>query len=215
MHRGGRAGALTTATILVLVVASACSDSPDPTPSSIPTVTATTPPSVTPSPSPSPSPSTSPSDSEIAAARADETVHRYYAVLDAVGADPNAPLDQLDDVAISIVLSAYQHSFERWRRDGWVQHGTTDLVEVNVNSVTLDNSDPAHGVVPTVEIDVCFDVADVDVVDADGNSVAQTDRPDVGWERLSVANYSWDDDPEGSWRVASAETLESEPCAAS
>lgn len=219
MHRGGRVRALTATTILVLAVATACTESVEPT--APPTPPATTAASTSPAPSTSPSstPSgplpTPTSDSGDAAARAVDVVHRYYAVLDTVGADPSAPLDHLEDVAISTVLSAYQHSFERWRRDGWVQHGATRLIEVNVNSVTLDNSEPERGIVPTVEIDVCYDVAAVNVVDANDEAVAQADLPDVGWERLRVANYSWDDDPQGSWRVASAETLVREPCQSS
>ena len=66
------------------------------------------------------------------------------------------------------------------------QTGETKVVELKVQSVNLDNSDPKAGKVPTVQIDVCFDVSDVDVVDADGKSVVSPDRPDTGWIRFSV-----------------------------
>ena len=52
-----------------------------------------------------------------------------------------------------------------------------------MQSVNLDNSDPKAGKVPTVQIDVCYDVSDVDVLDANGKSVVSPDRPDTGWIR--------------------------------
>ena len=38
------------------------------------------------------------------------------------------------------------------------------------------------------------------------------DRPDTGWIRYSVANYEWDSDPDGAWRVASSQDIERTPC---
>ena len=81
--------------------------------------------------------------------------------------------------------------------------------------MNLDNSDPQAGKVPTVQIDLCFDVTDVDVVDAQGKSVVKTDRPDTGWIRFLVSNYHWDDDPDGGWRVASSQDIERTRCDAS
>ena len=63
--------------------------------------------------------------------------------------------------------------------------------------MNLDNSDPKAGKVPTVQIDLCFDVSEVDVVDANGKSVVSPDRPDTGWIRFLVSNYEWDADPDG------------------
>lgn len=208
MHRG-RAGALTTATIFILVAASACSGSPEPAPSPTPTTASTTP-SPTPSPSPSPIP---PSDSELAAANAEALVRDYYRVIDQLGLDPSVPLTALEDVAISKDLDSWQRQFERARRDGWTQTGETKLVEVDVQSVNLDNSDPAVGLVPAVQVDVCFDVTNVDVRDASGTSVVTADRPVTGWIRHTVSNYSWEDDPSGGWRVSTSVDLEQAPCA--
>ncbi|WP_239455642.1 hypothetical protein [Nocardioides gilvus] len=81
--------------------------------------------------------------------------------------------------------------------------------------MNLDNSDPAAGKVPTVVIDVCWDVSDVDVIDRDGASVVSPGRPDTGWTRYSVANYDYTDDPNGGWRVATGQDLKEEPCTAS
>ena len=68
---------------------------------------------------------------------------------------------------------------------------------------------------PTVQIDLCFDVSDVDVVDKNGDSVISPDRPDTGWIQFLVSNYQWGTDPDGSWRVASSQDIERAPCKAS
>lgn len=118
----------------------------------------------------------------------------------------------LKTVAISTELTAQETLFKRERDQGLHQTGETKVVELHVESVNLDNSDPKSGRVPTVRVDVCFDVTNVDVLDADGKSVVSPDRPDTGWIRYSVANYKWDNDPDDAWRVASSQDLERTPC---
>ena len=86
---------------------------------------------------------------------------------------------------------------------------------LKVQSVTLDNSDPDAGKVPTVVIDVCWDVTKVDVLDKSGKSIVSPDRPDTGWTRYTVANYEYAADPTGGWRVATGQDLKQTPCAAS
>ncbi|MEV0949064.1 hypothetical protein [Promicromonospora sp. NPDC050249] len=112
----------------------------------------------------------------------------------------------------SVSLQAWQQELETFRADQWTATGTTKIVQLSVQTVSLDNSDPGAGTVPTVQIDVCYDVSEIDVVDAHGNSVVPADRPDRAWERLQVANYDYDAEPDDAWRVASGETLEKAPC---
>ncbi|QTE28573.1 hypothetical protein [Pengzhenrongella sicca] len=150
----------------------------------------------------------------MAAANAEALIHEYYSVLDAAGANLTADLPDLTNVAISRDLDVRQNQFARWQRDGWVQKGSTELPQIQVQSVNLDNSDPANGRVPAVQIDVCFDVTGVDVVDASGASVVAAARPDLGWIRHTVSNYSWDTDPNGGWRVSTSLDLEKAPCVA-
>ena len=196
-------GALSLATaVLLLVAGTSCADDADPTdPRS-------NPPASSPS-SNSPTP-TSPSESATAAATA--TVNDYYAIRNQLRRDPAQSLSRLKTVAISTELTTQQTLFKRERKQGLHQTGETKVVELQVQSVNLDNSDPQAGKVPTVQIDVCFDVSDVDVLDADGKSVVTPDRPDTGWIRYSVANYQWDSDPDGAWRVASSQDIERTPC---
>jgi hypothetical protein len=197
-------GVLSLATAVLLLVAgtSCANDDGDPTdPRS-------NPPASSPSSS-SPTP-TSPSESATAAATA--TVNDYYAIRNQLRRDPEQPLSMLKSVAISTELATQQTLFKRERKQGLHQTGETKVVELEVQSVNLDNSDPQAGKVPTVQIDVCFDVSGVDVLDADGKSVVTPDRPDTGWIRYSVANYEWDSDPDGAWRVASSQDIERTPC---
>jgi hypothetical protein len=197
-------GVLSLATAVLLLVAgtSCANDDGDPTdPRSNPPASSHS--------SSSPTP-TSPSESATAAATA--TVNDYYAIRNQLRRDPEQPLSMLKSVAISTELATQQTLFKRERKQGLHQTGETKVVELEVQSVNLDNSDPQAGKVPTVQIDVCFDVSGVDVLDADGKSVVTPDRPDTGWIRYSVANYEWDSDPDGAWRVASSQDIERTPC---
>lgn len=198
-------GVRTLATAALLLVAlSACSDdNPDAT-----STTSTSTPTATTSPTPL-------TESQIASNAAEEKVREYYAVRNRLRQDPSQPLSSLKSVAISTELTAQQRVFQNARRDGIHQTGDTAVAELKVQSVNLDNADPKAGKVPVVQVDVCYDVSDVDLVDKDGKSVVSADRPDRGWIRHTVANYEWDSDPDGAWRVGTSQDLEQTPCAAS
>lgn len=194
-----RARLLATAAILLIAIAG-CSNENDPktTPAtSAPTSAAAT---------------TPPTPTENAADQATRLVHEYYAVTNKLRQDEKTPLSRLKSVAISTELTAQQHLLKRERRDGLHQTGETRISELTVQAVSLDNSDPKSGMVPVVQVDVCWDVSGVDVVDANGKSVVSDDRPDFGWVRHLVANYEWDSDPDGAWRIASSQDLKRTPC---
>ncbi|MFT4264118.1 MAG: hypothetical protein QM572_12100 [Nocardioides sp.] len=140
---------------------------------------------------------------------------RYYAAVDRVAQDPGAPLGDLSDVAIGAQLSAETTLLKRQRSSHQTQRGNTKATRIDVQSVNLDNTDPSAGKVPTVQVDVCWDVSDVDVIDSAGKSIVSENRPNTGWTRLTVANYNYADDPEGAWRVATGQDLKKAPCAAS
>lgn len=200
-------GAFSVATaVLLLAVMTACGSDADPdstpTPTPSPSVSETV-------ASPTPSP-TSPEDE--ASASAVETVASYYAMTDLLLQDSTVGLDQLDAVATSTQLSALTKFLTTQRDGGFHQTGDTKVVETKVQSVSLDNSDPKAGRVPSVTVDVCLDVSDTDFLNSSGKSVVPADRPARSWTRLSIANYSWDADPAGGWRVAGGEDLEKQPC---
>jgi hypothetical protein len=158
---------------------------------------------------------TSPSDSELAAEAASAAVRNYYATVDRLGQQPSVPLRDLSAVATGVQLSAQQNLLRNQRRANERQVGDTKIARLEVQSVNLDNSDPSAGKVPTVEVDVCWDVTNVDVVDMNGKSIVSANRPNTGWTRLTVANYHYADDTSGGWRVATGQDLKRNPCAAS
>ena len=202
-----RLGLISMATsTLLLAAVTACGDSDTDPPSSSPT----SPTSSSPTASASP---TSPSDA--ATADATSAVHNYFAVVDQLRSEPAAGLKQLKSVATSAQLTAVETLIRRQRDEGQRQTGTTAISELTVQSVSLDNSAPEAGKVPTVVIDVCWDVSKVDVLDESGKSIVSPDRPDTGWTRYTVANYEYAAYPTGGWRVATGQDLEQTPCAAS
>jgi hypothetical protein len=136
-------------------------------------------------------------------------------VVDEVGQDPAADLKRLKTVSTSTQLSAVQRLLRRQHEQGQRLVGTTAIDKLTVQSVNLDNSDPSAGKVPTVVIDVCWDVSKVDVLDKSGKSIVSPNRPDTGWTRYTVANYEYGADPTGGWRVATGQDLKQKPCAAS
>ncbi|QKE01792.1 hypothetical protein [Nocardioides marmotae] len=136
-------------------------------------------------------------------------------MVDQLRSNPAADLKKLKSVATSAQLNAVTTLIGRSRDEGQRQTGRTAINELKVQSVNLDNSDPKAGKIPTVVIDVCWDVSKVDVLDKSGKSIVSPDRPDTGWTRYTVANYDYAAAPTGGWRVATGQDLKKAPCAAS
>lgn len=203
--RGARA--IAAAALLLVATTSCANDGQDPAANASPTPSSSTPtPTAT---------ATPPSDTELASEAASATLRKYYDVRNQLRQNPSRPLSLLDQVAISTELAAQKNLFKKERKQGLHQVGATKVAELEVQSVNLDNSDPKAGKVPTVQIDLCFDVSKVDVVDADEKSVISLDRPDTGWIQFLVSNYEWETDPDAGWRVASSKDIERTPCEAS
>lgn len=156
---------------------------------------------------------TTPSTTHDAADAAELLLRQYFVTIDSLRQQSDRPLTALKSVAISSQLAAQKRLIKDQRAKGLRQTGSTKLVELTVQSVNLDNSDPQAGRVPTVQIDVCYDVSGVDVLNSDGASVVSGDRPVTGWVRYLVSNYDWAQNPGTGWRVASGSDLEREPCA--
>lgn len=142
-------------------------------------------------------------------------MREYFAVVDALAKDPKSDLKRLGSVATSTQLRAAQTLLRSQRDQARHQTGDTNVAELTVQTVNLDNSDPKAGKVPTVVIDVCWDVSKVDVLDKSGASIVSPDRPDTGWTRYTVANYHFADNPTKGWRVATGQDLKQSPCSAS
>jgi hypothetical protein len=168
-------------------------------------------PSSTSTPSPSQTTSEPPSESEVAEQSASKVVRDYYETVGRLRQDPSQPLSQLKAVANGGQLAAQETFTRNQRKAGNRQTGDAKVLEVLVQSVNLQ---PAKGQVPEVQLDVCWDVSDVDVLDPSGKSVVSPDRADVGWTRYTVTNHEWAKRPEDGWRVISGQDLEKAPCSA-
>jgi hypothetical protein len=134
-------------------------------------------------------------------------MERYFTVLDELRTEPSSDLAKLETVATRTQLNAARTLVRTHRDRDQRQVGETRIAESTVQSINLDNSDPAAGKVPTVVVDVCWDVSKVDVLDEDGKSIISPDRPDTGWTRYTVANYDYTANPTGGWRVANGQDL--------
>jgi hypothetical protein len=208
MTNARRFSLLATATAVAIAMGGCASDGNDPKATPTPTSSSSSPAPTTTSPTPQ-------SDSEIASEAASALVAKYYATVDRLGQQPTKSLDALSTVATGVQLSAQQTLLKSQRKANEKQVGDTKIAKLDVQSVNLDNSDPDVGKVPTVQIDVCWDVSGVDVVDATGKSIVSSSRPDTGWTRLTVANYHYAANPTEGWRVATGQNLKKNPCDAS
>ena len=203
-----RTRAWATGALVLAAVAGCASNGSDPEPSASPSVVASSPTATHSSASPT-------DPSARASAEAEAATRKYYAVLDALGSEPKSSLSKLKGVATSTQLSSMRNVLRQQHQRGERQVGSLVVADLKVQSVNLDNSNPSAGKVPAVVVDVCWDVSKVDVLNAAGKSVISPDRPDRGWTRLTVANYSYARNPDHGWRVASGQDLKQAPCAAS
>lgn len=196
-------GAQKFAPVVVLLVAvTACTNSSDgPEPGPRPTASA--------------SDTASPSKTVVAADAAATIVRKYYPTVDALRQDPKRSAQELETVTASTQLAAQRKLLESQRKQRLHQVGDTKIIKLEAQSISLDNSDPAAGKVPTAIVDICWDVSAVDVVDDSGESVVAPDRAAIGWTRFTVANYDWASNPTDGWRVAGGEDLKKAPCDAS
>lgn len=194
-----------TTTVLLFAVATSCAQSP-----------AGTGPTTKPDPSSEAPTSPSPASPQSrASADAKDVIRAYFKTVDELQRHPGKDIDGLSNVAVGVQFNAQKLSLEQMRKAGRHQTGDTVVAEMKVQSVSLDNSDPKAGKVPTVTVDACWDVSDVDVLDNNGKSVVSPERPDDGWTRFTVANYHWSKNPSGGWRIANGQDLEQPSCKAS
>jgi hypothetical protein len=165
--------------------------------------------SSTPSPSraaPTSASPTPPSPEDQAVADATAMVVSYYAKLDQVNADPNADLNSLRDVAANDALTVQERIARQTKTRGRVQIGSSRVISSEAFSVDL-STDPAATPprYPTVVIDTCVDVREVNVVDSNGQSVVLSTRLPKSADRLSVVQFDF------GWRVNTVE-YQGQPC---
>ncbi len=209
-----RTTALATTALLLAAITSCSDDVADPLTTETPSASTSATPSPS-SPATASATTTPPTDTEVASEAASARLRGYFATVDQLRQQPTRPIGQLSAVAISTQLAAQKRLIQGQRSSGLRQTGSTTIAKLIVQSVNLVNTGRKAGKVPTVQIDVCYDVSGVDVLDSDGKSVVGPGRPDTGWVRFLVANYKFKAAPKGGWRVASGTDLKRAPCAAS
>lgn len=181
---------LMTSGVAVVVALAGCSggsDEPSPSPSS-PSVTM---PSATPTPTPPPSPSPS-TDAERAAT---DAVIAYIRVVDKLGIDPAADMDELSTVATGDALAQMQYILLRYRQDGWRQVGG----KVPAFHAATPGSSASEWT-----ISMCVDLSAVDLLDANGNSVKNPDGP----PRVLIEYGATESLAAGQWYVATEKAIE-------
>ena len=191
---------LAPAALAALLLLGACT----PEPTETPTPTASTPaatPSITPSPTPSPSASPSPTstlspEQEAAQAAAVE----YFRALNEVRSNPDADFQQVADITTGTHTSAEAQLLGDFRSKG--------IVQVGENTYTYKSVGPVvdAGGVKSVEVRVCSDSSNSDLVDEAGESVLDPDRLRFVDFRLDVVQVG------NSWRINGGQSEAVESC---
>ena len=142
------------------------------------------------------------------------TVRQYFAVVDRLRQDPTTSLRQLRSVAIGGQLTAQEVFTRNQRKAGNQQVGDTRVVEVVVQQLDLGGSTSEDERSPTAQLDVCWDVAAVDVLNSHGQSIVTPQRPERGWTRYTLTSSREKALSEAGWRVSNGVDLEKSPCSA-
>lgn len=193
-------------TVLTSAFLAGCTDDPARTNSP----SATTSPEGEPSSS-APTSETSTPLSEVAGQAAAEAIHEYFAVVDELRQDPSVPLSRLKSVALGGQLTAQEVFTRNQRKAGNKQVGDTTLPDVVVQQIVTDTSTQDGAL---AQVDVCWDVSAVDVLDREGDSIVTPDRSERGWTRYTLSNPRGEAPFDKGWRVSNGEDLEKAPCSA-
>ena len=191
---------LATAALAALFLLGACTPDPAETPTPVPSAS-TASPSPTPSPTPSPSVSPTPTSTlspEQEAAQA--VVVEYFRALNELRSNPDAEFQPIADVTTGTFTSAVSQLINNYRTDGVIQVGENTYTYKSVGPVT-----EVEGV-RSIEVRVCGDSSQSDLVDAEGNSVLEPGQ-------RGLISYQWDVIEVGnSWRIAGGQSEAVESC---
>ena len=192
------------AALLLLVTVAACTPEPTPTPSpevSAPTTSAASPTieptTASPEPSPSPTPTSTRSPEQVAAPAA---AVEYFRALNAVRSDPDADFQQVADVTTGEHTAAEANLINEYRSQGVVQVGERSYTYKGVGPVV-----EVEGI-KSVEVRVCSDSTNSDMVDPSGNSVLDPQRSRFVDFKLDVILVG------SSWRINGGQSESVEAC---
>lgn len=178
------------ASLAAVVLISACNDadpkphvtsSPTATPSASTTTTTSTPTPLTPA--------------EKDLKSAEETIGRYWKVLDELAADPKKSLNLVATVARGQAAMQSRNTLGTYQAKGWTLQGQT--VVTSPAATTKDGK--------TFAVSACVDVSKVNIVDKAGKSVVRSGRPDQQRYSYTVVKA-----PQGFF--VTVDTLKGKPC---
>ncbi|MDJ1115180.1 hypothetical protein [Microbacterium dauci] len=129
-----------------------------------------------PSPAPTPTPTGFASEEEAFAA-AEATYRAYVDALNEVDLADPATFEPVYALTSGELNDLDRKSFSEMHASGTLVSGRTEVLSIEGSQVSDDS----------ITLDVCTDVSDVHVVDADGNSLVSDDRKDLQSTRVSVA----------------------------
>jgi len=165
------------------------------------------------SPSPTPTTSKPATPKDQAVGDATKALDRYFDVKNEMAADASIPLNRLKTVAISVAPGYTEQEIKGYRKNSNITRTGGATYEIDkILDVSLDNSNPRRGLAPTVQMQVCWDVSEVEAVDEKGNSVINPDRLDRSIAAYWVTNYNCKKNPHGAWKLSSFESKMEKPC---
>lgn len=177
------------ASLAAVVLISAC-NGPDPTPPVTSSSTTTTSTSTTSTSTPTPL-----TRAEKDLKSAEETIGRYWKVLDELAADSKKSLNLISTVARGQAASQSRIELGTLQANGWAQVGQS--VVRSSSATTKDGK--------TFAVAACIDVSGVNVVDKAGKSVVKAGRPDSQQYTYTVSKV-----PQGFF--VTVDTLKGKPC---
>lgn len=204
--------ATAAAAAVLLAVLTGCNSSSEAAPPVLQSASSTVTPSA--AVTPSPTATTPPTPEEAAVTQAKEAVRAYFSAMDQLSANTTADTAVLKNVAVSTGLIDAQNQISFGRGEDQRQIGDTRIASIQPKSVdlTMDLKRRPAPKVPVVQLNVCYDVSAVNVVDSTGKSVVTAGRRDQALAILGMTNYDYPN-PTG-WKVG-YQTIKGDPCPAS
>jgi len=178
---------------MAVLMTTACNgaDTPDPTATTSQATETTS--TATPTPSVSETKVETPAERD--ARLAGEAVVKYWAVVDDLAANPTKSLNLLDPVARDQARAQRQYVLGTYTAKGWVQEGRVKVTDVRAR--TTDGK--------AFVVTACIDVSGVDLVDKEGNSQVDPNRPGT-W------SYSYTVVKDSQNFVVTEDMLKGKPC---
>jgi hypothetical protein len=143
-----------------------------------------------------------------AVAEATSLVKEYYAGIDRINADPNSDANDLRDVTANEAFDLESRTALQMKARGLTQIGNVRVLDVSPFSIDLSSDSTTNPPkYPTIVMDTCIDVSDVNVVDAEGKSVVSSTRPPQSAARIDLVQFDF------GWRVNTIQSA-GQPCTA-